>query len=173
MRRTLVLALGLMVVPAMAAAQVEVGLDAGFIYSDEDGAPDAAFGFSLPVSGARVGFAAGEQMIIETRLGFDWMKQGDASGSNLDLVPGLNYLVNDQIYVRAEAGLSRQSYDPGTGGNSQIQYLFGGGVGMRRPLGPALLRLEAGVVKGLENTDDLIPSHLDFHATVGVSAVIN
>ncbi len=172
MKRTLVLALGLMVVPALASAQVELGLDAGLFYSDTQGAADAAIGLQVPFSGARVGFAAGERLIVETRLSFDWFKQGGASGSGLVLVPGMNYLVNDQLYVRGEAGLSRDAFDPGTGGGSQTQYIFGGAVGMRRPLGPALLRLEAGVDKALENTDDGIPSSTEVHVSVGVSAVI-
>ena len=175
MKRTLVLALGLMVVPAVVSAQLEIGLDSGLSYSDVDGATDATIGFSVPTSGARVAFAAGEQLLIETRLGFDWQKEGDASGNLLSLLPGVNFLVNEQVYVRGEAGLSRFSFDDGVNPSvSGTQYIFGAAVGMRRALGTgALLRLEAGVDKALENTGDGIPSILDMHATIGVSAVIN
>jgi hypothetical protein len=115
---------------------------------------------------------AGPQMIIETRLGPDWQKRGDASQSLVALLPGLNYLVTPQVYVRGEAGLVRAAQDNGTVSGSSTQYIFGGAVGMRRPLGPALLRLEAGVDKALENADDLLPSSLDVHLILGVSAVI-
>jgi hypothetical protein len=171
----MVLALGLMVVPQVASAQVELGLDFfGISLHDEDGATDSEIGVSLPVSGMRIGFPAGAQMIIETRVEIDWSKQGDASGRDLMLMPGLNYLINDQVYVRGEAGLSNFSFDPGTGTSvSGTQYLFGGAVGMRRPLGMGILRLEAGVVKGLENTDDGIPSFLDIRAGAGASVVVN
>ena len=173
MKRTLVLALGLLVVPAVAAAQVEIGLDGGLSYYDEDQAADAGILFNVPVSGTRIGFMAGPNMIIETRLGLGWFKQGDANGSSLDLIPGLNYMVTPQVYVRGEAGLTRDSFDPGTGGGSTTQYLFGGGVGMRRSLGAgAVLRLEGGVEMGMENQDDGIPSYMEIHGTVGLSAVI-
>ncbi|MEQ1855180.1 MAG: hypothetical protein ABL963_01855 [Longimicrobiales bacterium] len=175
MRRTLVLALGLMVVPAMASAQVELGFDFfGVTYNDTDGAQDATIGVSLPLSGLRVGFMAGPQMIIETRMGFDWEKEGDASGRSLTLVPGLNYLVNDQIYVRGEAGLENFSFDNGAGTSfSGTQYVFGAGLGTRRPFGMGILRLEAGVQKALENTNDGIPSSLNIYGSAGASIAIN
>ena len=174
MRRTLVLALGLMVVPAMASAQVELGFDfLGISYNDTDGAQDATIGVTLPTSGMRIGFMAGEQMIVETRMGFAWEKEGDASSRSLMLAPGLNYLVNDQIYVRGEAGLENFNFDNGTVSVSGTQYIFGGGIGTRRPLGMGILRLEAGVQKALENTDDGIPSSLNIYGSAGVSIAIN
>jgi hypothetical protein len=174
MRKSLVLALGLMVVPTIASAQVELGLDFfGISYTDVDGAADAEIGASFPVSGMRVAFPAGPQILIETRIEGDWSKQGDASGKSLDLLPGINYLVNDQVYVRGEAGLSYGSFDTGTVSGSSTQYLFGGAVGMRRPLGMGILRLEAGVLKALENTDDGIPSWMQFNLSAGASVVVN
>lgn len=175
MKRTFVLALGLLAVPALVVAQMEIGLDGGFSYSDVDGATDATIGFSAPVSGMRVGFAAGESLIVETLLGLDWQKEGDASGSAIGIVPGVNFMINDQVYLRGEAGLARAGFDDGAGNSGSLtQYLFGAGIGMRRALGEgALLRLEAAVDKALENTDDGIPSSLDIRIGVGVSAVIN
>jgi hypothetical protein len=172
MRRTLVLAFGLMVVPAMASAQVELGLDFfGLSYTDVDGLDDAAISVGLPVSGMRIGFMAGPQMIVETRIEADWDKIGDFSSRSIMLVPGLNYLVNDQIYVRGEAGLSYDAVDPGTGSVSDTQYLFGAGVGTRRPLGMGILRLEAGVQKALES--DASASFLNIYASAGASVAIN
>jgi hypothetical protein len=164
-----------MLIPAMASAQVELGLDFfGITYSDVDGASDAEIGVSLPLSGMRVAFAAGENMMIETRTEIDWSKQGDATNREITLMPGLNYMVNEQVYVRGEAGLNNFSFDPGTGTSfSGTQYMFGGAVGMRRAFGMGVLRLEAGAVKALENTDDGIPAWLDITAGVGVSVVVN
>lgn len=175
MRRTLVLALGLMVVPAMASAQVELGLDFfGITYSDVDGAQDATIGVSLPVSGLRVGFPAGENMTIETRMELDYSKQGDVSSRDLMLVPGLNFMINQQVYLRGEAGLMNYSFDPGTGTSfSGTQYMFGAAVGMRRSFGMGMLRLEAGAMKALENTDEGIPSRLDINLAAGMSVVVN
>jgi hypothetical protein len=178
MKKTLVLALGLLLAPQIAAAQLEVGLDVlGFTYTDVDGAPDAQIGISLPASGARVGFVAGPRLIVETRIEADWDKQGDASASQIFLVPGVNFLMTPEVYLRGEVGLRRLSGDTGTVSASGTQYLFGGAVGMRRPLagGAALLRFEGGVGVGLENADADIPfaQTTIIHASMGVSAVIN
>ena len=178
MKRTFLLALGLLIVPAALVAQVEVGLDVfGITYTDVDGAADANIGISLPASGARLGFTASPQVIIETRVEADWDKQGDASSSTIFIVPGVNFLVTPQVYLRGEVGLLRVSGDNGTISASGTQYLFGGAVGMRRPLGGsgALLRLEGGVAMGLENLDGDIPfpKTTIIHASVGVSAVVN
>jgi hypothetical protein len=175
MKRTFVLALGLLVAPQMASAQVELGLDFfGLNYSKVDGDDDASISVGIPESGLRVGFNAGPQMIIETRMEFDWDKHGDESGRNLILVPGLNYLVNDQVYVRGNIGLANFSFDPGTGTSvSGTQYIFGGAVGIRRALGSgAVLRVEGGADQWLENQDDFLPSELDIHGSVGISAIV-
>ena len=175
MKKTIVLALGLTVVPQLAAAQVEIGLDFfGLGYADTDGAADAQISVGIPESGLRLGFSAGPQLLIETRLEFDWDKEGDTSGRSLLLLPGVNYLLNEQIYLRANVGLANFSVDVSpTVTVSGTQYIFGGGVGMRRPLGDgAVLRLEAGADQWMENTDDGIPSSLDIHGTVGVSAIV-
>lgn len=174
MKRALLLALGLLAAPTLASAQVEVGLDAGLTFEKITDVDDAAISIGIPLSGARVGFAAGDQLIVETRLGFDWGKQGDTSATSLGLVPGVNFLFGDGMYARGEAGLSYASFDTGTVDASSTQYMFGAAVGMRRSLGQgALLRLEAGLDRLLENEDDGIPSSWLFGVAVGVSAVIN
>ena len=113
MKRGILLALGLFAVPALASAQVEVGLDAGFQYEKADGADDAQTGIGVPLSGARVGFAAGEQVIIESRVGFAWAKEGDYSATSLGLLPGVNVLFGDGMYVGGQAGLQYMSIDFG------------------------------------------------------------
>ena len=175
MKRTWIMALALLWAPGSVAGQVELGVDFfGIDYYDEDGASDAAIGVSLPVSGMRVGFPAGSNIIIETRLEFDWFKQGDGSARDLTLIPGLNYLINEQIYLRGEAGLSNFSFDPGTGSSiSGTQYIFGGGVGTRRSFGMGILRLEGGVQIGTENADDGIASYTNIYGSAGVSVTVN
>jgi hypothetical protein len=174
MKRILVLALGLLVAPHAASAQVELGLDFfGLRYNDVDGDPDATIGVGIPESGLRVGFNAGPRMIIETRAEIDWDKQGDASARGITIVPGLNYLVNDQFYVRGNIGLSNFNVDNGTVSFSGTQYIFGAAAGIRRALGSgAVLRVEGGVDQWLENEDDGLPKELDIHGSVGVSAIV-
>lgn len=172
MKRVFVLALALLFAPAVVSAQVEIGLDAGFNINKVDDADDTGFNFDIPTMGARVGFMAGESAVVETMLAFDYGKLGDVSGTDLLLVPGLNYLVGEQFYVRGEAGLSYSKFDDGTTSTSSTQYLFGAGAGIRQTLGDAaLLRLEAGIDRLLENTDDAIPASWNFRLVVGVSAV--
>jgi hypothetical protein len=174
MKKIVVLALGLLLAPQAASAQLELGFDFfGLSYSDVDGLTDAIIGLGIPASGLRIGFDAGPRMIIETLLEFDWDKQGDASARSLLLLPGLNYLVNEQFYVRGNIGLSNFNADNGTVSVSGTQYIFGAAAGIRRALGSgAVLRVEGGVDQWLENADDGLPKELDIHGTVGISAIV-
>lgn len=174
MKRSLVLALVLMFAPAVASAQVEVGLDAGFLISSIDDVDDNVNSFALPGQWARVAFSAGDMLSVESLVGFAWDSQGDFSESTLLLVPGLNYLVGEQFYVRGEAGLIRLSESDTGFDSSSTQYGFGGAVGLRRMLGEgAVFRAEVGVDRWLENTDDFIPARTDIRFGVGLSAVIS
>lgn len=180
MKRVLVLALGLFVLPAVASAQVEVGVDGFFVLSNPS-EPEGATGdfdntnsFSLPSPAVRVAFPAGETLLVESLVGFNWSSTGDVSGSSLLLMPGLSLLVGEQFYVRGEAGLMRTSFDSGTASSSATQYAFGGGGGMRMPLGDAaILRLEAVADWWLENEDDGILGRMDIRVGAGISAVVN
>ena len=176
MKRALLIALAALAMPVLAQAQVEVGLDGGLGIQKMSGVTDKDISFDVPTSGLRLGFAGGESLIIETMLDFSWNKFGDQKTTSFGIVPGVNYLINDQVYVRGEAGLSYFKYDPGTGGSSQTQYLFGGAVGTRKMLGEgALLRLEAGVDRGLEKKDNgvvTIPASWNFRVVAGISAVV-
>jgi len=174
-KNPLVLAVGLLVTPQVVSAQgVELGLDFfGLSYSDTDGAADASIGVGIPESGLRVGFHAGPRMIIETRLEFDWDKEGDSSARSLMLLPGVNYLVNEQVYVRGNIGLANFTFDTGVIDGSGTQYIFGAAAGIRRALGSgAVLRVEGGVDQWMENEDDGLPKILDIHGSVGVSAIV-
>lgn len=175
MRRSIVFAMAMMMAPALVSAQVEVGVDGGLqlMSYDVDGA-DNGTSISVPTSGVRVGFPAGETLLVETLLGFDWFSQGDFSSTGLMLVPGVNLLVGDQFYVRGEAGLQYDSFDDGTTDGSTTQYLFGGAAGLRSPLGDAaILRLEAGADKMLESEDGANDGAWVFRVIAGISAVVN
>lgn len=179
MKKTFVLALGLLVAPQMVSAQFEVGLDAGFgiAIPDAEGA-DNITRFGVPSGGflpfiappqARVAFAAGENLLVESVLGFNYFSSGDDSLNALFLMPGVNYLVTPQVYVRGEAGLVRLS----DGEDSETRYGFGAGVGMRRPLGnAAVVRFEVAGDKWLETEDGFEDGALDVRAIVGISAII-
>jgi hypothetical protein len=179
MKKIFVLAVGLLVVPQMVSAQLEIGLDAGFGIGmpDADGA-DNITRFGVPSGGyvpflsqARVGFAAGETLIVESILGFNYVSFGeDDSLNTLVLLPGVNFLVGPQFYVRGEAGLIRVG---SSGADAETQYGFGAGAGLRRSLGSgALLRAEVGADKWLETEEGADDGLLDIHAVVGVSVVI-
>lgn len=180
MKRIFVLALGLLLAPVAVSAQVEVGVDGFFTISnpsEPDGVStsfDNTNSISLPSPAVRVAFPAGETLLVESLLGFNWSSQGDDSGSALLLMPGVNFLVGEQFYVRGEAGLMRTSFDNGTVSSSATQYGFGGGAGMRMPLGDAaLFRLEAAADWWLENEDDGLLGRMDIRIGAGISAVVN
>lgn len=178
MKRVFVLALGLLFAPALISAQVEVGVDGGLAITSYDSPSgfdiDSQMDISLPMSTVRVGFAAGEQLLVDSFLGFTRTSQGDNSYSSLVLMPGVNFLLGEQFYVRGEAGLMRMSSDNGTTSNSATQYAFGGAAGLRMPLGDAaLFRVEGGVDKWLENQDDGLLGSWQIRGLVGISAIVN
>jgi hypothetical protein len=183
MKRTLVLALGLLVAPTLVSAQVEIGLDAGLAissFSNPEGFTgdiDGVTTFGLPGQWARVAFAAGESILVESLVGFEFLSEGDYSENTILLMPGINYLVGEQFYVRGEVGLIRFSESDTGFSESLTQYGFGGAAGMRIPLGDAaLFRLEAGVDRWLEVKEAGFTTALgrtDIRVGAGISAVVN
>jgi hypothetical protein len=173
MKRVLVLALGLLFVPALVSAQLEVGVDAGLSFESIDDFDDSAFDIDIPTSGIRLGFAAGETLIVETLLDFGYGSFGDLSATSLALVPGVNFLLGEQFYVRGEAGLLYSSFDDGTSDDSATQYLFGGAAGLRNEINDnVIFRLEGGVDRLLENEDEFIPASWVIRVVAGISGVI-
>jgi hypothetical protein len=178
MKAAFALALALLVSPTFVSAQVEVGLDAGFMLRSIDDADDnltavavpSTTGFVPMVSGARIGFPAGQTVVVESIVNFGYQSSGDESVTIFGLIPGVNVLLGERLYVRGEAGLSYISFGED---DSETQYLLGGGLGLRNMLGEgALLRLEAGVDRVFENEDDFAPGSWDFRALIGLSAII-
>jgi hypothetical protein len=173
MKRSIVLTLGLLAIPTFATAQVEIGIDAGLSIESIDDVDDNVTSFSIP-SGVRLGFGAGESVLVESRVAFERRSQGDVSITALGFVPGINFLVGEQLYLRGEAGLSYLKLDSGTDDGSVTQYMLGGAAGLRIPVRDnVLFRPELGVVRFLENTDDGIPANWEFRLQAGISAVIN
>jgi len=181
MKKNFAIALGLLVMPQAVSAQLEIGLDAGFgiAMPDADGA-DNITRFGVPAGGfvplasppqVRLGFAAGETLLVESLVGFNYLSSGDDSINTLLLMPGVNFLVGPQFYVRGEAGLVR--FSP-SGADAETRYGFGAGAGLRRPLagGNAILRVEVAADKWLESEEGFDDGVLDIRAIIGISAVI-
>ena len=174
MKRIMVLTLGLLVGPALVSAQVTVGLEAVGVQITSIADQDTQTSIGLPGHLARIGFAAGDQLTVETRVGIGYSKEGDSSQSTIEILPGVNFQFNDMFYARGQAGLWRGSFDNGTTSDSAIQYAFGGALGVRQPImgGPVSWGVEAGVTRWLENTDDFIPAETIFEVGLIVEAQI-
>lgn len=174
MKRALLLTLALLGVPAVTAAQVELGVDAGLSLESIDGQDDDVTTFSIPTSAVRVGFGAGESLIVETLVGLNRRSSGDFSGTSIRLIPGVNFPVGDQLYVRGEVGLQRTSFSFNGEDESETQYVIGGAAGMRIPASDnVLFRLEFGLDRWLENADEGLPTITEFRLVAGISAVVN
>jgi hypothetical protein len=171
MRRTLALALGLTMLPMGAHGQVEVGLDAGLALQTGFEVRSSVTTISVPTGHVRIAFAGGETISIETLLSFDRFSSDGSAFSVLSLLPGVNFSFGDGGgYVRGEVGVQRAS----NGNASQSQYAVGAAVGVKRPLGDsgALLRIEGGFDRWLEDADAGVEGFNQVRALFGVSAVI-
>jgi hypothetical protein len=116
MKRVAMLTLGLWAAPVFSAAQVEIGLDAGVVISAIAGADDHVTSGKLAAEWGRVAFVAADAILLETLLGFEYYGEGDYSENALLLMPGLNYLLGERFYVRAEVGVDRWLEVEGDGG---------------------------------------------------------
>ena len=90
MKRPILLALLLLVAPSAARAQLEVGLDAGFVLHTGFESSDDVTRISIPTGWGRLGLPLGDLLGFETLLGFDRISSGDSSASQLSFLPGLN-----------------------------------------------------------------------------------
>lgn len=174
MKRALLFVLTLLFVPMAAVAQVEIGVDAGLSLESVDDAADDITSISIPNGELRVGFAAGEMIIVESRLGLSYSSVGDFSLTQFGLVPGVNVLLGDRFYARGEGGLMYVKGDDGTESDSATQYLLGAAGGLRIPMTEnVLFRAELGADRWFENQDDFMPASWEFRIAAGVSAVVN
>ena len=104
----------LLVTPVGLAAQVEIGVDAGYVLDafdeveDQFGSftPDDQTTIAFPTPWLRVAFGASEAISVETMASLTrFSSDGDAITTIL-LLPGVNVALGDGgFYVRGEAGL--------------------------------------------------------------------
>lgn len=174
MKRALLLTLALLGVPMVVAAQLEIGVDAGLSIESVDGQANDLTRFSIPTSAVRVGFGAGESLIVETLVAVNRVSSGDFSSTSIGLLPGVNFPVGDQFYLRGEAGLQRLSVSLSGNDESRTQYAIGGAAGMRIPASENVgFRVELGLDRWLENEDEGLPTTTEFRVLAGISAVVN
>ena len=149
MKRALLFTMGLLALPSVGQAQVDIGLDAGFGYLRSSG--ESATTFNIPASSVRIGFPVGSSA-FESRVVLSILNGNDETATLIYLAPGVNFPVGSNgMYLRAELSWAYA----GGGGDTGTQFGFGGAIGHKRPIGdgPVSLRFEGGVVQWLENSD--------------------
>ena len=166
MRRALFLAMGLLALPAVGQAQVDLGLDAGLFYDRFRG--ESRTFFAIPIPTFRIGFPIGSAS-LESLVRLSIVNEDDETSTRILLIPGVNFPVGSSgMYLRAELAW----VFVGAGGQGFSQFGFGGAVGYKRPMGdgPVSLRFEGAVSQFLEN-DDFVGA-TEFRALVGFSVVV-
>ena len=166
MRRALLLGMGLLVLPSVGEAQVELGVDAGLIVDREDG--ESSTTFRIPTATIRLGFPR-ESISFESLVGVAIVSEFDETVTTIALLPGIVFTLGSNVYLRGEVVVTyvREA------GSGASQFGFGGAVGTKRQIGdgPVSLRFEGGVDRLLENDDFF--STTEFRALVGLSVVVN
>ena len=166
MRRALLLAIGILALPVVGEAQIELGMDAGATLVRSGG--ESATTFGLPLGSLRIGFPR-ESFTIESRLRVNIVNVSDVTLTVIRFAPGVLFPVGSNLYVRGEVVLDFLS-----GGSGSVNQLgFGGAVGTQRQIGdgPVSLRFEGSVDQFLENDD--FPSNTEFSVLVGISVLVN
>jgi len=165
---------GLLLAPAAASAQLELGIDGGLTIDmyDVDGFDvDNLNTFAFPASWLRVGFGATEMISVETALSFQRLSQGDNSLTTIVLVPGVNVALGESgFYVRGEAGLQRISDED----DGVTQFTVGVAAGLKKAIneGPIAFRLEGGFGKVLEKENEAL-GYNRVRLLMGISATVN
>lgn len=170
---------------------VEFGIDGGisvFMPDGDDAENLTIVGFpnnsAFGVTAIRFGFFVSPRVAIEPRLAVTRSSDGDCSSALLDLFPSVLYHFKDfdrisLPYVRAGAGLSHSRWDCGDDNDSDTQFGFGGGVGLKIPMAEtAFIRLEAAYEKWLEqgdegNWDEFVRGYSALRLSIGISAILN
>jgi hypothetical protein len=142
--------MGLLALPSVGQAQVDLGLDAGLGHFRLGG--ESTTSFYIPVGDVRIGFPVGSSASIESRVSLRIFNGDDETATTIFLAPGVNFPVGPNgMYLRAELAWSYV----GGGGDTGNRFGFGGALGHKRPIGdgPVSLRFEAGALQWLENSD--------------------
>jgi len=165
MRRVLLVALVLAVLPQFAAAQVEIGVDGGLVIDRSNGSTVTQF--STPISAFRLSFPR-ESFTFESLISVNVISANDETVSILSLIPGLAFSLSPNVYLKGEVAITYLS----GGGSSANQFGFGGAIGWKRQLGdgPVSVRLEGAVDQMLENDD--FSATTEFRGTAGISAAV-
>jgi len=157
---------------AASAVKNEFGVDLGLAYVTPDGG-DGRLRIGTPLD-LRIGFVSRGRLMWEGRLGlaFDSEGLGDAAYAFTPQVMGLYSMTPNRhragLYLFGGAGLNFVSIgsplaDAGT------TFSLGGGVGTRKRLGNAALRLEGGLRYDTEDAGAGMPSQFAIGARAGLS----
>ena len=166
MKSALFLVVGLLVLPPVAEAQVELGFDSGVTIERSGGINTTTF--EVPSNWLRIGFG-GETIAFESLVSLAHARALGQSVTVIEILPGIVYNYRFSTYMRGEVGLLVVS----ARGESANQFAYGVAVGTKRQIRPGLLylRFEAGVDKWRRNNDFNAKS--DFRFLVGISVVVN
>lgn len=169
--------------PAAAAAQHamqakhELGVDIAAAYEHQSlgSLSDNQFVAITPVD-VRIGFMAGEKLVVEPRLVFAYRSKGSINTSTFSttssyvFTPDLNILLAFQDnkkggYVTLGAGVDLEKLTQTSTG----QFTINGGVGTRVPYESGAVRLEAFGRYAFKNESNGLPNTLDIGARIGLS----
>lgn len=166
MKLALVLSIGLLVLPSVSEAQIELGFDSGIEVDRTLGINVTTF--DIPTRWFRIGFP-GERISFESLVTFSVTRVLDQTATAIKFLPGIVYHTRRGMYFRGEAGMLLIN-DPGS---SASQFAFGVAAGLKRQIGsgPLYLRLETGVDRWRGNSDFF--EHSEFRGLVGISVVVN
>lgn len=169
------LAAGLVLAPALAAAQHsmgampahEVGVDLSMAYLKPSGGT-GFFSLGTPVD-VRLGFVMASGWTLEPRVILALQSGGGTTLHNFDLDLNALFPVGGTyrkgMYLTVGAGADFV----GGGGTSGTLAQFNGGIGTRVPYESGAIRLEAYLKYHLQNTSLLVPNTLEIGGRVGLS----
>ena len=148
--------------PALASAQgrpIELGIDVlslGVAISSAFGQTRTVTTVSVPVSSFRAGFFVGDQVSVEPRISFVYLKAEDVDAVTVGTfsLGALYHFTperqSSQVYLRPVGGISFVA----VGGQSAYQVFLGVGLGVKLPmLGQLASRLELEYAHGFDNDD--------------------
>ena len=125
----------------------------------------------------RIGFPAGDKLLIEPRLGFSYNSKGGTvtvggttnTYATYHFIPDVNALWalgsnKKGPYLTAGAGVDLYPFV-----TTLSQFSVNGGVGIRMPYEPGAIRLEAVTQHFFQNTDDGLVGLFTIGARLGIS----
>lgn len=160
--------------PAQAqAAKNEFGVDLGLAWVSPDGPGDSRIRVGTPLD-LRIGFVSRSRLMWEGRVGlaFDSEGLGDAAYTFTPQVVGLYSMTPQRHragwYAFGGAGINFASLgSPAL--DAATTFSLGAGVGTRKRLGNAALRLEGGLRFDTEDSGAGMPSQFSIGARAGLS----